>query len=283
MLKVAMVDHHLNNWHADTFVKLLRGPLADEEVEVVAAWESDPVGDDWCAKTGIRRASSIQDALEGGDGGCRLAPDNIDVHRQRAEQVLPAGKPTLVDKFLAPSTAEARQIIALGERHGAPIFSSSALRYAVELEALMPQYRAEPPTAGRFTGMGTWKIYGVHTTTLALRVFGPEVKRLIHTGTETASTVTLDYGGDRRAVIDVREAANGYEALGWEFTAKVGDKYVGGKVTDFDGFYVNLMRQTCAFLKTGQSDMSIDEALATVEVLESGERSRTAGGVWTDL
>lgn len=283
MLKVAMVDHHLNNWHADTFVRLLRGPLASEEVEVVAAWESDPTGEDWCAKTGIRRADSIEDALSGVDAVMLLAPDNIDAHLMLAEQVLPAGKPTLIDKFLAPTSAEARQIALLAEKHGAPILSSSALRYSVELDALMPQYEAEPPSAGLFTGMGTWKIYGVHTTALALRVFGPGVKRVINTGAATACTVTLDYGGDRRAVVDVREASNGYEALGWAFTAKVGDNYVGARVTDHEGFYLNLMLRTCAFLKSENPDMPVSEALATVAVLESAERSLASGGVWVDL
>jgi predicted dehydrogenase len=284
MLKVAMVDHHLNNWHADTFVRLLRGPLAGEEVEVVAAWESDPIGEDWCAKTGVRRADSIQDAIGGVDAVMLLAPDNIDAHLKLAREVLPAGMPTLIDKFLAPTVAEAREIAALAEKHGAPLLSASGLRYAVELDAVMEQYRAEPPAAGLFTGMGTWKIYGIHTLTMALRVFGPDVKRVINTGTATASTVTLDYGDDRRAVVDVREAANGYEALGWTFNAKVGDNYVGGRVTDFEGFYLNLMRQTCAFFKSGgTSDMDAAEALANVAVLEAGEQSLASGGVWVGL
>jgi len=149
MLKVAMVDHHLNNWHADTFVRLLRGPLAGEEVEVVAAWESDPAGEDWCAKTGIRRSQSIEDALDGVDGVMLLAPDNIDVHLRLAERVLPAGKPTLIDKFLAPSISESRQIAALAERYGAPVLSSSALRYAVELEALRKLQAADDLESNR--------------------------------------------------------------------------------------------------------------------------------------
>jgi predicted dehydrogenase len=284
MLKVAMVDHHLNNWHADTFLRLLRGPLAGEEVEVVSAWESDRMGEDWCAKNGVRRADSIPDAIGGVDAVMLLAPDNIDVHLKLAREVLPAGRPTLVDKFLAPNVAEAREIAALAEKHGVPILSASGLRYAVEMDALMDQYRAERPSAGLFTGMGTWKIYGIHTLTMALRVFGPDVKRVLNSGTATASTVTLDYGNDRRAVVDVREAANGYEALGWTFNAKVGDNYVGGRVTDFDGFYLNLMRQCCAFFKSGgKADMDVAEALANVAVLEAGERSLAAGGVWVDL
>ncbi len=283
MLKAAMVDHHLNNWHADTFLKLLRGPLADEGVEVLAAWESNPAGDDWCAKNGARRADSIEDAIRDADAVFLLAPDNIDVHLQFAEVVLPAGKPTLIDKFLAPNLSDAQKIVALAETHNTPIFSASALRYAVELEAAMPDFESMPPTEGRFTGMGTWTVYGVHTVAMALRVFGPGVKRVIDTGTPTAHTVTLDYGNNRRAVVDVREAANGYEALGWTFTAKTGDKYRGAHVVDHEGFYMNLMRRTCAFFKSGKPDMPVSEAPATVAVLESAAKSHAAGGAWVDV
>ena len=282
MLRVGLVDHHLNNWHADTFIRLLRGPLAAEEVVVTAAWESNPTGEDWCEKNAVRRAESIEDAIRDADAVMLLAPDNMDVHLLFAEAVLPAGKPTLIDKFLAPTVEEARQIVEIATRHGTPILSASGLRYAVELEAAMPAFEANPPTEGRFTGMGVWSGYGVHTVTMALRVFGPDVKRVIDTGTPTARTVTLDYGDGRRAVVDVREASNGYEALGWSFIAKTGSEYVGAKIADYDGFYANLMRRACAFFKTGEPDMPLSEALATISVLEAADRSQACGGVWVD-
>lgn len=283
MLKVGMVDHHLNNWHADTFLRLLRGPLASEEVEIVAAWESDPIGDDWCAKNGVRRADSPEDAIQGTDAVLLLGPDNIDTHLSLAKAVLPYGKPTLIDKFLAPTLTEAQEILALGRQHNTPLFSSSSLRYSVELDALMPEYQSSPVTAGHFTGMGVWSGYGVHTLALALRVMGPDVKRVADTGVPSARTVTLDYGDGRRGVVDVREAQNGYEALGWTFAGKVGDRYVGAKVADYDGFYTNLMRRTAVFFKTQTVDMPIEEALAVVAILEAADRSQGLDGGWVAL
>jgi predicted dehydrogenase len=47
--------------------------------------------------------------------------------------VLPAGKPVVFDKLLADRVEDARLIIEQAAEHGAPIFSSSALRYAAEL------------------------------------------------------------------------------------------------------------------------------------------------------
>ena len=154
MIKVAFIDHHLKNWHADTFVRLLRGPLADEQVEVVSAWESDPAGEeDWCAKQGIRRADSIEDAVREADAVVVLAPDNVEDHPKLCAAVLPFGKITMIDKFLAHTYEEAKEIVDLAARHDAPIFSSSSLRYAVELEAAMPELQGGDVTEGRFTGM----------------------------------------------------------------------------------------------------------------------------------
>jgi predicted dehydrogenase len=281
MIKVAFIDHHLKNWHADTFVRLLRGPLAEEGVEVVSAWESDPVGDeDWCAKQNIRRASSIEDAVSEADAVIVLAPDNIEEHPKLAAVVLPFGKPTLIDKFLAPTYEEAKEIVDLAAKHNVPILSSSSLRYAVELEAAMPEIQAGEVSDGFFTGMGKWSGYGVHTLAMALRVMGYDVKRVIDTGTPMGRSVTLDYGDGRRATLDVRHAANEWDHFGWSFAAKVGDKYVGAKIADFDGFYMNLMRRTAAFFRTGQPDMDVEEALWTVRLLRGAEASQELGGEW---
>lgn len=284
MIKVAFIDHHLKNWHADTFLRLLRGPLADEEVEVVSAWESDPLGEeDWCAKNGVRRADSIEDAVTSADCVVVLAPDNVEDHPELCSVVLPFGKTTMIDKFLAPTYQEAKSIVDLAAKHGAPIWSSSSLRYAVELESAMEELLSGKVTEGRFTGMGKWAGYGVHTLAMSLRVMGLGVKRIIDTGTPTGRNVTLDFGDGRKANLDVRHAANEWDHFGWSFAAKIGDKYVGAKIADFEGFYANLMRRMAAFFRTGRSDMDIAEALCTVRLLQAADESQVRGGDWVDF
>ena len=98
-----------------------------------------PTGEDWCEKNAVRRAKTPEEAVEGADGVLVLAPDNIEAHPALAERVLPAGKPTFFDKLLAPTAAKAEGIVAAARRHNAPIFSASSLRYAVELEAALPE------------------------------------------------------------------------------------------------------------------------------------------------
>jgi predicted dehydrogenase len=282
-VKIAFLDHHLNNWHADTFLRLLRGPLASEEIEVVKAWESNPTGDDWCRKHNVPRAASAQEAVKGVDAIAVLAPDNIEDHLKLCAVALPTGKPTLIDKFLSPTLHDAREIVELARMHRTPIFSSSSLRWAVELEAIRPKLGAAPIADAFARGMGQWSGYGVHTLSIITGIMGHDIRRVIHTGTPQAATVTLDYAGGRRGVVDVRDAANGYDALVWSFAARVGDKYETATVKDFDGFYANLMRRAAGFFKTGTSPMPAEEALKIVAVLEGAEKSRAMGGIWVDV
>lgn len=283
MLKIALIDHHLNNYHADTFLRLLREKLADQDAQIVAAWESSPVGDDWCAKNDVVRVESPEAAIAAADAVMLLAPDNIEDHLELAKAVLPFGKPTFFDKLLATNTADAREIMALAARHNAPIFSSSALRYAVELEALLPQISANEVSDLFVCGINDWDRYGIHTLAIALRIMGAEVHRVIDTGRIGARTVTLDYGDNRRAVLDVRHASNEGEFFSWRFAAHSGEPYIGAEIKDSPAFYENVLRQVIGFLKTGKSDMPIADAFAGVAIIEAANQSLHAGGVWVDI
>ncbi|HVK06514.1 MAG TPA: Gfo/Idh/MocA family oxidoreductase [Armatimonadaceae bacterium] len=284
MLKIAVVDHHLNNFHADKYADLLRGPLAGEDAAIVAAYESDPSGDDWCRKRGVTRAESPEAAVRAADAVLLLAPDNIDAHPRLAAAVLPAGKPVFLDKLLAERIGDARDIVALAKRHGTPIYSCSALRHARELEKALAEIGREPVADVSAGGPGAWDRYGVHTVALALRLLGGSggVKRVSDTGTAAARRVTLDAGGDRRAFLSVNAAANEWDVFPWAFNARVrgGDRYVAGKVSDFDGFYHDQLKAVLAFFRTGQPPAAVEEALTTVAVIEGAERSRVADGAW---
>lgn len=282
MLRIGFVDHHLNNFHANKFLSLLHGPLADQDARVMLAWESNPTGEDWCAKNGIRRAESAEAVAKECDVVMVLAPDNIDAHLGLCQKVFPAGKPALVDKFLAPSVREAREIVELAKKHGNRIFSASSLRFAVELKDALKEVSGTPSDAYA-RGMGAWGGYGVHTLSLAIGALGADVKRLIDTGKGGTAAVTLDYADGRRAWVDVRDAANMWEALPWSFGIRSGEKYVTRTVKDFDGFYANLMREAVAFFKTGKSPVSTEEMLKVVAILEGADKSRANGGTWIDL
>lgn len=281
-LRIGFVDHHLNNYHADVFIKMLRDGRAGETVEVVAAWESDPIGDDWCAKHGVPRAASPEAVAEEADCLMVLAPDNIGEHVGLCRRILPAGKPTFLDKFLAPDLVSAGEIVGLARQTGTPLLCCSALRYPVELDELLAGVPL--PVGEMFSrGMGGWSGYGIHSVSPVVRAMGGAVRRLIDVGGPDARVVAIDYGDGRRATIDVRNCANGYEALPWELGIRVGDRYRRVQVKDFESFYANQLRAVLEFFRTGEPDISLDDALGVVAILEGAERSQKAGGVWVDI
>lgn len=282
MLKIAVIDHHLNNYHADTFLKLLRGPLADQEAEIVTAWESDPKGEkDWCESNGIKRAESLEAAVSAADAVLLLAPDNIDAHPALAASVLPAGKPVFLDKLLAPTIEASRAIVAEAKRYKTPIFSASGLRFATELAPLREALGNHPGSEMTARGLGRWEHYGMHTLSLALGIMGHRVRRLIDTGTPTARTVTLDYGGGRRAVVDVRTAANEWEVFNWSLAVRgAEDRYQSTTITDYSGFYAGVLSAALQFFRTGVAEISVEEMLTTVAILETANQSQKQQGAW---
>lgn len=281
-MKIGFVDHHLNNFHANKFLALLHGPLADLGARVGVAWESDPTGEDWCQKNGVPRAGSAAEVAEACDAVMVLAPDNIDKHMDLCGMVFPAGRPVLVDKFLAPDFEGARWITREAEKHGVRLFSASGLRFAVELEAALSQ-PGVAPTEAYARGMGEWDGYGVHTLSLAVGILGADIRRIIDTGAGPTACVTLEVHDGRRAHIDVRTAGNMWEALPWSFGFRTGDRFVTGAIQDFDGFYTSLMRRAVEFFTSGESPVSVEEMLRVVAALEAASRSRAAGGEWISL
>ncbi|MGQ9881882.1 MAG: Gfo/Idh/MocA family oxidoreductase [Armatimonadota bacterium] len=282
MLSIGFVDHHLNNFHANTFLKLLHNDLASEEVRVVSAWESHPTGEDWCEKNGVERQGSIAEVVESVDALMVLAPDNLADHLALCEQVLPAGKPTFIDKLLSPDLSDAQKIVQLAQQYGTPITSSSALRFAVELEAMRPNLTGTILEAFA-RGMGEWMGYGVHTVALITALIGTGAMRVIDIGTSASRSLAIDYANGRRAFVEVRDCENMWDVFPWVFGAKIGGIYHVQTVKDYNGFYRNLMAMVVKFFKTGDTPVSPQESLEVVRILDAANRSQQTGGAWVTL
>jgi len=57
-------------------------------------------------------------------------------HLEQVKQALASGKPLWIDKPLASSLEDAREILRLAKDAGVPWFSASALRYGKDVDAL---------------------------------------------------------------------------------------------------------------------------------------------------
>ena len=278
-MTVAFLDHHLDNWHAEVFLKLLRARGHE-----VVAYETDPrEAGDWCAARGVPRAADADEAVERADAVMLLAPDDVEAHLDLALAAIPSGKPVWIDKLLAPSFDEAQRIVRAAEYHATPLTSGSSLRHAVELDAALdslPSGRSScgvpPVDEAFFTGYGAWERYGVHTVAMALRAMGGGVERLQSTGTDRIANVALEWHDGRRAALVVAEGEGASAAFPWRFALRRNGAFVHGEVTDFDGFYA---AQLDAILHDFAARTSHDprEMLDTARILELVPQVRDSG------
>ena len=142
MKKIGFVDYYLSEWHANNYPNWLREECEKKglDYEVAYAWAELDVSprdnkttDEWCTEFGVTRCQTLEELCEKSDVIVILAPTNPEKHLGYAEVVLPYGKPTYIDKTFTPDLATAKKIFALAEAHGTKFFSTSALRYATEL------------------------------------------------------------------------------------------------------------------------------------------------------
>jgi len=282
-VRLALLDHHLANFHADTFHRLLGSTFADRGVEVVAAFESDPTpGTDWCADHAVARATSLDEAVDRADALLVLAPDDLDTHLDTARRVLPAGKPVVFDKLLALDPAEAWQIVALAEQHGTRIFSGSALRYAAEADRLLDGVDPVRIQDAFARGYGAWDHYGIHTLSLAVRLGGHHITRMRDCGTPDSRLLVLDHG-ERRTLVDCRTGDNAAERLGWTGGIKVDGQWRTTEVTDANAFYTNLLGHYLDFLAGAPPESSPEELARIVAMLAGSRASLAEDGGWVAL
>jgi len=128
--RVGFVDYRLENFHANTYLALIRGDLAHRGFTVTGCWALDAdAGREWANRNRVPWYESAAAMDPHVDCYCVLAPSNPALHEELCRAVLGSGKPVYVDKTFAPSLAVAERIYALADRHGAAIQTSSALRY----------------------------------------------------------------------------------------------------------------------------------------------------------
>ncbi len=186
MKTIGFIDYCLSEWHANNYPQWINDACERLGLDytVAYAWgEQDisPVdgvsGTDWCNKMGVTLCSSIEEVCEKSDALILLAPSNPEKHLPYAEKVLSYGKPTYIDKTFAPNLDTAKAIFALGEKYNTPFFSTSALRYATELEAF------KDSNGLVLTGGGSnFPEYAIHLVEMAVVLSNRPIRRVkVHT------------------------------------------------------------------------------------------------------
>ncbi len=206
MKKIGFIDYYLSEWHANNYPIWIREICAKtgDEFSVAYAWaelDISPVDglntDQWCNEFGVEKCSSIEELCEKSDFIVILAPSNPEKHLLYVKEAFKYGKPTYVDKTFSPNYSEATEMFEIAKKYGTPFFSTSALRYATELDTVGDPDFFETWGAGL-----TFNEYAVHQIEMVVKTIK---SKCISTKAETLENgfkFYLEFENGKRAEIN---------------------------------------------------------------------------------
>lgn len=202
-------------------------------------------------------------------------------HLEQVKPVFEAGKRVFIDKPLASTLADAREIARLGKQHNVPWFSTSSLRYAdavadVKVEGLTGAITWGPaPTHPTHELDLSW--YGIHPVELLFTIMGPGVDSVTRHYTGGADVIVGRWKDGRLGVVrTIREGKSSYGATAF------GEKKV--LTSDRAGAaYARMLKDVVEFFNTGVPPVPNEETLELFSFMDAALRSKNNGGASTRL
>ena len=276
MKKIGFVDYYLSEWHANNYPAWIKE--IDSEWEIAYAWAEESVSPrdgvttaEWCEKFGVTACATLEELCEKSDVILVLAPSDPDRHLKYARTVLPYGKRTYIDKTFAPNLAEAEEIFAIAKQYGTPFFSTSALRYAEELDAY-----GDCDVMMTMGGGSSLGEYIIHQAEMVVKKMGKNAKRVRATRIADGYSFTVAYP-------DGREAMMTFES-GLSFVAYMKKAGVKGSTTKIASpFFQHLIADILRFYEEGTVSFDTEETLAVIRLRDAVLRAAETPDVWKDI
>ncbi len=266
--RIGFVDDNPDNFHANTYLRIVRNELRDRGFEItgVTALQREAARQ-WAARQNVPYYESVDELAPHVDYFAVLAPSTPETHLDLCRAVLPHRKPTFVDKTFAPSPEVAREIFRLADRYGVPIQTSSALRYTnVQdyVQAVGPQNVRHMVAWG---GGRSYDEYAVHPIELVISCMGPNLIRLMRRGHEPEVQLLLDFSDGRTAVVNIYTQARTPFAA--SVTTRQETKYIA---VDTKTLFVRACAGMLDFFEAGKPLVDRRETMAVMHAIELGRR-----------
>ena len=202
-------------------------------------------------------------------------------HLDQFRQAAVCGKPIYVDKPLASTLADARQISEIAAAHHVPWFSSSSLRFG-PVEAMHA-----PDISGVMVwGPGPFEPlqqldlswYAIHSIEILFTLMGPDVQQVTRAYTPDADFIT---GIWKDGCIGTVRANRPYSTFGAiVFHANQNEPTL---YSNIGPGYSPLLRAIVKFMRTGVPPVSNDETLKIYEFMDAAQQSREHGGIPVEI
>ncbi|UKS28719.1 Gfo/Idh/MocA family oxidoreductase [Paenibacillus sp. HWE-109] len=229
---------------------------------------------------GVKIVDSLEEVAETCDA---ILLESVDgrIHLDQFRRIAPYGKPTFIDKPFALSSREAREIADLAHKHGVPLMSCSALRYAESFtEALLTTEHGPVigmdcygPMALQATQPGVFW-YGIHTVEMLYRALGSGCVQVSAVSNEHHDVITgLWENGAIGTIRGNRQGNSDFGALlHREKKTQFIDVYGHPK-----SYYASLLEQIMSMFVTKKADIELAETLQIIRFLEAANESRESG------
>jgi hypothetical protein len=276
--------------HVPVFTRAFNDPSAPDYVagfRVVAAYRggSADLKDSYTrvekfaaevqAKWGVEMVPDIPTLCRQVDGVLLESVDGR-VHLAQAREVIKAGKPLFIDKPLAATLEDAREIARLAREARVAWFSSSSLRYSEIVTAL----KAPDITGAVVWGPGpleehhyldlAW--YAIHPIEMLYALMGPGCEEVTRVATEGADLVAGRWQDGRLGSVRALRPSGGSGAVVFRpQQAVVSDPKAK---TGYGPLLVEIAR----FFRSGVPPVPNEETLELFAFMDAAQRSKAAGG-----
>lgn len=276
MKTIGFIDYYLDEWHANKYPEWIE-QASGGTMKVACAYGLNDVpgrldNAAWAAKMGIELLDSIEAVVERSDCLIVLSPDNPEFHEQLAMLPLQSGKPTYVDKTFAPDRKTAQLLFDTAAKHGTPLYSSSALRYASEYAGLGDR----PIDSICSIGPGQYDNYAIHQIEPIVMLMGTEAERIMFVGTQQSPAWLIEFSGGRQASI------HHYHNSPFRLTLndRAGSSTMATAETNFFAPFIDHLVQ---FFQTGKPAVAPAETIAIITIIEYGHQAAKTPYVWVEL
>ena len=266
MKKIGIIDFYIDEWHSNTYLGLFERAAKNLGLDytVAYAWaeldrfENRRSTDEWCAENGIERCETIEELCEKSDNILILAPANPEKHLPYAERALKYKKATYIDKTFSENVGAAKKIYEIATKYGTPIFSTSALRYAVELEGIDNVQSLVVTGGGR-----SLEEYIVHQIEMAVKLMGSSALDVRVFDRDAHSTAIVNFGGRYATLNYSRSGSFCVDAL---LSGEATSRYLPIKNGDY--FYL-LIESILKFFTSGTAPFDAEQTIAVIAIRDA--------------
>lgn len=196
-------------------------------------------------------------------------------HLEQARQIIKAGKPMFIDKPLASTLEDAREIARLAKAAGVPWFSTSSLRYSDISDMKFPDTRAvitwgPGPEEEHHQLDLSW--YGIHPVEMLFTILGTGCEEVTRTVGKDSDVITGRWKDGRVGTVQTLRPYGDYGAVVFraKTTVRTPEKL---KVN-----YTPMLREIVKFFETKVPSVPNEETMELFAFLDAAQRSKAAGG-----